>query len=185
MPRDDGSSLCVTNDRPECSSESRPDWPLARTVVPERAATVCVAIGLASGRTIASWRRDHRCAESTFETSDHPRGPFAGQEDGLLIVGVAGLSARSHHGTVALFLAAATLMLNACASPVATTAPTAPTSQGVAPTTPPSSAAASHPGPAESTNPVVVGFAFAAEDIVAYYQSQGYACSTRQPSTKA
>jgi len=84
-----------------------------------------------------------------------------------------------------LLLAAATLMLSACASPVATTAPTAPTSQGVAPTTPPSSAAASHPGPAESTNPVVVGFAFAAEDIVAYYQSQGYACSTRQPSTKA
>src|SRR6266508_1114617 len=125
MPLDDGSTLCGTNDRPECSSESRPDWPLARTVVPQRPATV------------------------------------------------------------ALFLAAATLMLNACASPVATTAPTAPTSQGVAPTTPPSSAAASHPGPAESTNPVVVGFAFAAEDIVAYYQSQGYACSTRQPSTKA
>jgi len=30
-----------------------------------------------------------------------------------------------------------------------------------------------------------IGFAFAAEDVVAYYESQGYACSAQQPSTKA
>jgi hypothetical protein len=95
------------------------------------------------------------------------------------------LSQRIHHRTLASLVAAATFMLPACASPVATAGPTAQTSQGVAPTTPPSSATASPPGPTESTNPPVTGFAFAADDIVAYYQTQGYACSARQPSTKA
>jgi hypothetical protein len=41
--------------------------------------------------------------------------------------------------------------------------------------------------PAASASPTAntTGFAFAAEDIAAYYQTQGYACDAPQPSTKA
>jgi hypothetical protein len=72
---------------------------------------------------------------------------------------------------------AATFMLAACASPAVS----------LAPTVLPSAATASHSGTSESTSPPVnaTGFAFAAEDVVAYYESQGYACSAQQPSTKA
>jgi hypothetical protein len=87
---------------------------------------------------------------------------------------------------VAALVMAATFTLAACAQPSATAGPTAASHQG-APTALPSPATAADSGSTESTSPTVntTGFAFAAEDVVAYYQSQGYACSARQPSTKA
>jgi hypothetical protein len=80
---------------------------------------------------------------------------------------------------------AATFMLAACAPPTAS--PAGSTSPSLEPTAPSSSAIAAHSASTESTSPTVntTGFAFAAEDIVAYYASQGYACGARQPSTKA
>lgn len=46
------------------------------------------------------------------------------------------------------------------------------------------------PSPAAPPSPAISasaasGFAFAAEDIVAYYETQGYACTAVQPSVKA
>jgi hypothetical protein len=56
-----------------------------------------------------------------------------------------------------------------------------------APTAPPPSANPSSAEPTGSASPTAAssGLAFAAEDIVAYHESQGYACTAQQPSTKA
>lgn len=80
----------------------------------------------------------------------------------------------------------ASLLVAACASPTQTSSPTASPLPSVAPTAPPSSATPSSSEPIGSTTPTVTttGFAFTAEDVVAYYESQGYACTAQQPSTK-
>lgn len=72
---------------------------------------------------------------------------------------------------------AATLLLAACASPTGTLSPAAS----------PSSATPSPAEPTGSTTPslAATGFAFAAADVVGYYESQGYACTAQQPSTTA
>jgi hypothetical protein len=78
------------------------------------------------------------------------------------------------------------MLLAACASPTLTPGPTASTSPTGAPTASPSSAAPSPSAPAGSASTAsTTGFAFAAEDVLAYYESQGYACSAPEPSTKA
>jgi hypothetical protein len=78
---------------------------------------------------------------------------------------------------------AASLVLTACGSTVPPGAAASPS-----PTLP----AASLPvplasGPPASASPTAntTGFAFAAEDIAAYYESKGYVCASPQPSTKA
>ena len=81
------------------------------------------------------------------------------------------------------FVVAASLLLAACGSTVP---------PGAAASTSPTIAAASPAvqlpsGPPASASPTAntTGFAFAAEDIAAYYQSQGYVCAAPRPSTKA
>jgi hypothetical protein len=51
----------------------------------------------------------------------------------------------------------------------------------------PASPAVPSPSHVASANPTAntTGFAFAAEDIAGYYETQGYVCSAPQPSTKA
>jgi hypothetical protein len=79
---------------------------------------------------------------------------------------------------------ATSLLLAACGA--TTVSPSAAASP------PPTLAASSPTGPSLSEPPAsatptanTTGFAFAAEDIAAYYESQGYACSAPQPSSKA
>jgi len=96
---------------------------------------------------------------------------------------------RRRHRVLRLTIAAV-LLLSACAGPTLTAGPTSPTSTDPAttPTTtstaPPRSAAPAASSPtASSVSPT--GFAFAADDILAYYESVGYACTARKPSAKA
>jgi hypothetical protein len=55
------------------------------------------------------------------------------------------------------------------------------------PTTSAASASLASPtsAPSPSTTPNTSGFAFAAEDIATFYETQGYTCSASTPSTKA
>jgi hypothetical protein len=75
------------------------------------------------------------------------------------------------------------VVLTACASPSLTASPSPSPSPS-----PASTVAASSAGPSQS-EPIAsqdaTGFAFAADDVVAYYVSQGYTCYETQPSTKA
>jgi hypothetical protein len=97
--------------------------------------------------------------------------------------GVVSLPSRSRARISASFVVAASLLLAACGSTVPPGAAASPS---------PTLAAASlavplPPGPPASATQTAntTGFAFAAEDIAAYYQSQGYACPAPKPSTKA
>jgi hypothetical protein len=87
---------------------------------------------------------------------------------------------------VVSLIATASLVITACASPTVTPSSTASTSS-VAPSTPSSSATRSSSAPTRAGSPTVlaIGFAFTAEDVVAYYASQGYACTAAAPSTQA
>jgi hypothetical protein len=81
---------------------------------------------------------------------------------------------------------ATALLHAACGSTAVSSGPTASPSLTTA-SLPPTSAL---PSPSEapgSQSPTVnsTGFAFAAEDIAAYYETQGYVCSAPQPSTTA
>ena len=77
---------------------------------------------------------------------------------------------------------ALSVVLTACASPSLTASLSPSPSLSLAPTI-----ATSPSVPLESSNASgpATGFAFAAEDVVAYYVSQGYTCTGTQPSTKA
>lgn len=86
-------------------------------------------------------------------------------------VGDVVLSLRSHQLIQASVFVAASLLFAACGS--ATVTPSQ-TGSATIPSTSPAPNVTSGPG----------GFAFAAGDIVAYYQGQGYDCAARQPSTK-
>lgn len=68
------------------------------------------------------------------------------------------------------------------ASPSLTTA--SPTTASPSPTSALPSAASEVPG-SQSPTGSTTGFAFAAEDIAAYYETQGYVCSAPQPSAIA
>jgi hypothetical protein len=81
----------------------------------------------------------------------------------------------------------AVIVLAGCSTSVATPT-TSPTSSPGVPSpsmTPLSESPTSLPVPTQSTESTLGGFAFAADDVVAYYASIGYACTDPQPSTKA
>lgn len=90
------------------------------------------------------------------------------------------------HRSPASLVVAAALLLTACGSTVVSSSPPASPS---APTTSPSPTealpSASEPPASASPTPNTTGFAFAAEDIAAYYETQGFACSGPQPSSAA
>jgi len=89
------------------------------------------------------------------------------------------------HGIKSLAVAAS-LLLAACSSPSVAPSPT-PSTSPLAPTAPPSIASPSPSSPTGSSTPTdtATGFAFTADDVVAYYESQGYQCGAAQPSAKA
>ncbi|HEY5112874.1 MAG TPA: hypothetical protein VIJ45_02045 [Coriobacteriia bacterium] len=89
------------------------------------------------------------------------------------------------HGIQSLVVAAS-LLLAACASPTVIPSPIT-SSSPVAPTASPSFASPSPSPLTASPAPSLptTGFAFAADDVVAYYESQGYQCSAARPSTEA
>jgi hypothetical protein len=94
------------------------------------------------------------------------------------------LSQRNHFRLAAQLTVATSLLLAACGSTSVTPSSAASPPRTLAPASstvaPPSESVASASPTANTT-----GFAFAAEDIAAYYQTQGYVCSPPQPSTKA
>lgn len=91
----------------------------------------------------------------------------------------------------AALLALAAVLAAACSpAPAATPASAGPpVSAGPLPSASASSAAAATgtaaPSPTVELTPSPVGFAFAADDVLAYYGSVGYACSQPGPSTQA
>ena len=94
------------------------------------------------------------------------------------------MSQRTHVRLAAQFTTAVTLLLAACGSTTVTPSAAVSTPRSPAsasPAVPPPSAQVASANPTANTT----GFAFAAEDIAAYYQTQGYVCSAPQPSTKA
>jgi hypothetical protein len=99
--------------------------------------------------------------------------------------------------TRAAILLAASMLFAACGS-AATTISADSTSAGATPpsrisagATSPSAAgsavATASPPPTAASSPAAAstGFPFAADDIVAFYESQAYACTAQKPSTKA
>lgn len=94
------------------------------------------------------------------------------------------MSKPSPRGAAGLLLASLIAVLAACASPTVTAS--LPASPSLAPTVA-TSGAPSPSGPIGSPGATAnaTGFAFAADDVLAYYESQGYTCSASQLSTKA
>jgi hypothetical protein len=86
------------------------------------------------------------------------------------------------------FVVVLALFLAACASSVPTPSPASPSHAATSPSVsqaPPSEPAPSGVLPSVTPTANTTGFAFAAEDIAAYYESRGYACTVPQPSAKA
>jgi hypothetical protein len=82
-------------------------------------------------------------------------------------------------------LVVTSLLLVACGSTSVTPgAPASPTLSFGLPSPSPGLPASSQPA-ASAAATGTTGFAFAADDIAAYYRTQGYACVAPQPSTKA
>jgi hypothetical protein len=95
--------------------------------------------------------------------------------------GVGRLSPKPRSCLLALLAVTASLLLGACG---ATGMSTRPTSGPPTTTSRSASPSPATPLPATpSTN--TTGFAFTADAVVGYYQSQGYACTATRPSTKA
>jgi hypothetical protein len=94
------------------------------------------------------------------------------------------LSQRTHVRLAAQLAIASSLLLAACGSTSVTPNSAASPSRTLATGSPavpsPSSQVASASPTANTT-----GFAFAAEDIAGYYETQGYVCTAPRPSTKA
>ena len=85
---------------------------------------------------------------------------------------------------LASLVVATALLLAACGPNTVTPKPTvspAPTPDSASPAAPSVSETPASAIPTANTT----GFAFAAEDIAAYYETQGYICAAPQPSTKA
>ena len=96
------------------------------------------------------------------------------------------MSHRSRDRILASFAVATSLLLAACGSTRVTPSLTASPSPTLAPASPLATSRSPSELPASATPTAnTTGFAFAAEDIAAYYESQGYACVAPQPSTKA
>lgn len=135
---------------------------------------------------LSSSARDLRYRDASMTPSDdHARAATSMPTDLAR-----GLSAMTGRTTLAL-VAATALLVVACAqpSPSTTSDPSALASAGptvIPATEAPSTsgtagAATDSPAPAASTD----GFAFAADDVLAYYETQGFACAAAQPSTTA
>jgi hypothetical protein len=78
------------------------------------------------------------------------------------------------------------LVLTACGSTTLTpSAATSPLSTRAATSGSPVAASSPEPAPSAAPTANTTGFPFAAEDIAAYYQTQGYTCADPLPSTKA
>jgi hypothetical protein len=100
--------------------------------------------------------------------------------------GVAQLFHISGPRSLTSFVVGAALLVAACESTVVT--PSLPASPSLTTASPSATPArASTPGSPIAASPTAntTGFAFAAEDIAAYYETQGYVCSAAQPSTTA
>jgi hypothetical protein len=96
------------------------------------------------------------------------------------------LSHLSRHRVLAAFALATWLMLAACSSTVVTPGVTASPSAAPGPESPkPALPSPSVPRASAAQTANTTGFAFTAEDIVAYYEGQGYACAAPRPSAKA
>jgi hypothetical protein len=97
------------------------------------------------------------------------------------------LSSRPAKRVLVPIFVATALLLAACGSTVVTPSPIAsPPSPppNFAPASPLLASPSQAPGSASPTANIT-GFAFAAEDIAAYYQTQGYTCAAPQPSSRA
>jgi hypothetical protein len=89
-------------------------------------------------------------------------------------------------GFLAVLVVATSLLLAACSSSTATPTPASSLTPTLGPASAlPVSPASSRQSALATTANDMTGFAFAAEDIAAYYESQGYSCLAPQPSTKA
>lgn len=97
------------------------------------------------------------------------------------------MSHRTRDRILALIVVATSLLLAACGSTSVTPSLTASPSPTLASASSPSPALPAPSEPPASVTPTAetTGFAFAAEDIAAYYESQGYACGAPQPSANA
>lgn len=85
-----------------------------------------------------------------------------------------------------LALIAVALLLAACGSTTVSPSPVASPTSPIASSSPtPALTSSAQPSATASPTPDTTGFAFAAEDIAAYYETQGYVCSAPQPSTVA
>jgi hypothetical protein len=102
-------------------------------------------------------------------------------------VGVRPLLHPRRDRSLALLVVATSLMVAACGSTTSSPGSTASLSPTLAAPSSSAAVAASSSEPPASASPTAnaTGFAFAAEDIAAYYESQGFACVGPQPSTKA
>jgi hypothetical protein len=92
------------------------------------------------------------------------------------------LQVPRHRGLVV----AAALLLAGCGSSIVTSSPaasTSPITESPSPGQALPSASEAPTSPSATAN--TTGFAFEAEDIAAYYETQGYACSAPQPSSAA
>jgi hypothetical protein len=94
------------------------------------------------------------------------------------------LSQRTQVRLAAQVTLAISLLLAACGPITVTPSAAASSPRSLTPASP---AVAPPSGQVASASPTAntTGFAFAADDIAAYYQTQGYICSAPQPSTKA
>jgi hypothetical protein len=85
-----------------------------------------------------------------------------------------------------LSVVVATLLVAACGSTVVSPSPAvSPVLATVSPSLTLESPSTSAPPASASPTSDTTGFAFAAEDIAAYYETQGYVCTAPQPSNKA
>lgn len=100
--------------------------------------------------------------------------------------GVGPLFNIPRHQSLRSLLFATALLVTGCTSTNSSPSPAASPSPTVAsPSSVPALPSASAPPASATPTPNTTGFAFAAEDIAAYYESQGYVCVGPQPSTTA
>jgi hypothetical protein len=109
-----------------------------------------------------------------------------GTPDAAFLLGVDGLFDVARHRNPASMVVAVALLLAACGPTDLRPSPAAAPSLTVGSASPaPGLPSPSEPSASATPTPNTTGFAFAAEDIAAYYETQGYVCATPQPSTAA
>jgi len=92
----------------------------------------------------------------------------------------------SGHRSLTSLVVGTALLVAACGSTVVSPSPPDSSSLiSASPSATPTRPSTPEPPTSASPTPSTTGFAFAAEDIAAYYETQGYVCSAAQPSTTA